>query len=837
MARNTEEKIVKIIADGKQAEASINQITRAVSALNRERNKEAAGSDRYKELTRDLTAMNKKLGDARSEVRSLDNASKKLSVSWKTIFGGNILANIATAGISGLKNLAQSIFDTTQKFQKFEAILRNSLGSTNAAAKAMQDIQKFASETPFTIDGITESYIKLVNRGFVPTMDEMKKLGDLSSTLGKDMDQLVEAILDAQTGEWERLKEFGIRAKRTGDDVAFTFRGVTTEMKFTDEAVKNYILSLGDLTGVQGAMDAQMGTLGGKMSNLSDKLTLFGQKVGTVVGPAIAKIIDMGGRLLDLLGGVSGLEDEMQKAIDSEKQLQEAMNLDLEILKDNNLSQEARKELITEVNNLYGEYLPNLLTEKSSLEEITAAQIAANKAFEKSILLKMYEKDLTEATNKALDMQKSLVKNQIETKRLNAKITTDDAARDITGVKTKDYQKSLLNLNKVNQSAIDEAKNQVNEVKLIYNNLAKSLFGQDINALQISKKPTTTNNSGGSSKASSKSKKPMPIATADEVQEEADMVKDVVVKSAVELAIANDELHLVDIEKVKSQSEAKLQLLRDFEMKKKQLQIDAARQLSQDVENMAFTLMERETESKYKYLLNDLENKRAAELENTRLTEEQKASINEFYDGKRKAIQNEQARKEKELALFRIAIDTGVAAVKALKDDPSGILSALIIAQGLTQAALVAGKEVPQFYAGGVTGAQDGRSYNPQNVGSFAGGGPVNVASMGLIGERGPELVIPNWMYSSPRMASTMMALESMISGGRAFADGGPTTGGGVKGFDDAELKQLLKYNAATMARLNSMLDNGIIANVNWDQVGYDKYLGRREKVKQISEL
>jgi len=81
-------------------------------------------------------------------------------------------------------------------------------------------------------------------------------------------------------------------------------------------------------------------------------------------------------------------------------------------------------------------------------------------------------------TNKALEMQKSLVKNQIETKRLNAKITTDDAARDITGVKTKDYQKSLLNLNKVNQSAIDEAKNQVNEIKLIYNNLAKSLFGQ-----------------------------------------------------------------------------------------------------------------------------------------------------------------------------------------------------------------------------------------------------------------------------------------------------------------------------------------------------------------------
>ena len=42
------------------------------------------------------------------------------------------------------------------------------------------------------------------------------------------LDDMVEAVADATTGEFERLKEFGIRASSQGDKVALTFRGVTT---------------------------------------------------------------------------------------------------------------------------------------------------------------------------------------------------------------------------------------------------------------------------------------------------------------------------------------------------------------------------------------------------------------------------------------------------------------------------------------------------------------------------------------------------------------------------------------------------------------------------------
>jgi phage-related minor tail protein len=62
--------------------------------------------------------------------------------------------------------------------------------------------------------------------------------------------------------------------------------------------------------------------------------------------------------------------------------------------------------------------------------------------------------------------------------------------------------------------------------------------------------------------------------------------------------------------------------------------------------------------------------------------------------------------------------------------------------------------------------------------GSFAAGGPVDKATIGLIGEAGPELVIPNWLYADPRQANLMGFLEAQIaSRGNAFATGGSTTG------------------------------------------------------------
>jgi hypothetical protein len=195
---------------------------------------------------------------------------------------GGIIAGAFSVG--ALVSFGKQIIETTAKFQKMEAVLKTSLGSSSAANAAMSNIVDFASKTPFQVDELTDSFVKLANRGFVPTMDEMKSLGDLASASGKSFDQLAEAILDAQTGELKRLKDFGITGKESGDKMIFTFKGVTTEVEKTDGAIKDYILSLGNAEGVTGSMDEINKTLGGTISNLGDSWDMFLLSLGETEG-------------------------------------------------------------------------------------------------------------------------------------------------------------------------------------------------------------------------------------------------------------------------------------------------------------------------------------------------------------------------------------------------------------------------------------------------------------------------------------------------------------------------------------------------------------------------
>ena len=49
-------------------------------------------------------------------------------------------------------------------------------------------------------------------------------LPNTASAMGKIVEQFVEAVADASTGEFERLKEFGIKASSEGDRQPLRFR-------------------------------------------------------------------------------------------------------------------------------------------------------------------------------------------------------------------------------------------------------------------------------------------------------------------------------------------------------------------------------------------------------------------------------------------------------------------------------------------------------------------------------------------------------------------------------------------------------------------------------------
>lgn len=204
-----------------------------------------------------------------AEGARIDNAYKKVA--------GTVAAAFS---VFAIKQFGIELIDITGKFQTFEAVLTNTLQSPLKARQAIQMLQDFAATTPFQVDALTGAFVKLANQGFIPTRAEMMKLGDLASSTGKGFDQLAEAIIDAQTGEFERLKEFGIRASKEGEKVTFTFKEQKTQIDFTASSIRDYVLSLGELKGVAGANAEIAKTLTGQYSNLQDTITQTMNKIG-----------------------------------------------------------------------------------------------------------------------------------------------------------------------------------------------------------------------------------------------------------------------------------------------------------------------------------------------------------------------------------------------------------------------------------------------------------------------------------------------------------------------------------------------------------------------------
>ena len=241
-------------------------------------------------LNNDLNGAQKKLkGFTNTAETDLKSFSSTASSAFKT-------AGLALAGafsVGAFLSFGKEVLAVTAEFEKFGAVLGNTLGSDALAKLKLQEISDFAAKTPFSVNELTDSFIKLANQGFRPTGDEMRSLGDLASSTGKSFNQLAEAILDAQTGEFERLKEFGIRAQSSGDQVIFTFKGVQTTVDKSSEAIRNYVTSLGNAEGVSGSMAIISETLTGKISNLGDSWDQMLISIGSNTSGVFSSVISI----------------------------------------------------------------------------------------------------------------------------------------------------------------------------------------------------------------------------------------------------------------------------------------------------------------------------------------------------------------------------------------------------------------------------------------------------------------------------------------------------------------------------------------------------------------
>ena len=281
-----DEILMKVKLDTKQAEQEFDELKKKGNSTISDIEKNEVN---VKVDTKDAVNQVSNLSGTFGKLRQSLTGSNGIGSAIAGAFGGLAVGAIGSIS-SAISSLGSKIVDSTAKFQKFEAVLTNTLGSNSKAKKALDDIVSFAATTPFQVDELTESFIKFANRGIILTTKEMTKLGDIASSQGKSFNELTEAVLDAQTGEFERLKEFGIRASKEGNTVSLSFKGITKEVANNEDAIKNAILAYGDLEGVAGGMEAISKTLGGQLSNLSDNVDLLFKNLGEALAPIISEV-------------------------------------------------------------------------------------------------------------------------------------------------------------------------------------------------------------------------------------------------------------------------------------------------------------------------------------------------------------------------------------------------------------------------------------------------------------------------------------------------------------------------------------------------------------------
>lgn len=193
----------------------------------------------------------------------------------------NTIIGLATAFGAGL--LGQSVIEIGSKFEKLNAQLTTLEGGSQAAQNSMAWITEFAAKTPYTLDQVAEAFVKLRAYGINPTDGALKTLGDTAAAMGKPIEDAVEALADAVTGENERLKEFGITARVEGEKIVYTYVKAGEQMTATADKnsramIQSTLLAIWN-DKYQGQMDVMSKTFEGLTSNLSDQWLQFANSI------------------------------------------------------------------------------------------------------------------------------------------------------------------------------------------------------------------------------------------------------------------------------------------------------------------------------------------------------------------------------------------------------------------------------------------------------------------------------------------------------------------------------------------------------------------------------
>ena len=206
-----------------------------------------------------------------SFTNSLQNAMAGLS---RAMSGMGAIAMGQSLG-GGIVNFIKDLATAGFEIEKTQLSLENLFGSAEMGKGVMQDLMQLATKMPGSVLDLLPAYRQLVLLGLSPSKDEMYALGEVSTLTGKKITDTAMAIQMAGGGTYKRLRSMGIEVKKNGDQLKMTYMGVSKTIGTSKKAIYDYLVELGKMPGVQGAMAKQMDTLAGQTQNAADQFAIL----------------------------------------------------------------------------------------------------------------------------------------------------------------------------------------------------------------------------------------------------------------------------------------------------------------------------------------------------------------------------------------------------------------------------------------------------------------------------------------------------------------------------------------------------------------------------------
>lgn len=226
-----------------------------------------------------------------------------------------------------------------------------------------------------------------------------------------------------------------------------------------------------------------------------------------------------------------------------------------------------------------------------------------------------------------------------------------------------------------------------------------------------------------------------------------------------------------------------------------QAEVEAAVQAANDIANVFFMMLDaiaNQQQADYNNSMNELKRVKNAELKHLKDSLDAKTITEEKYNSEKDRIEKEYALKQYQMEVALFEKRQQMARIEALI---KGALLAMDLSIkftpviGIALAAITTGSQLalidsqappepPAFALGGATKAIPGIA---QTGGSIADGGVVSKPYYALVGEKGAEYIVPNYLLSEPLVADSVRMIEAFRTGRKssskmaAFADGGST--------------------------------------------------------------